>query len=359
MSSLNPLALLPADLADQLENSRYIVAATVGAITWDILMSVRDEYKIVRLTKRVRPTDIVYVISRCMAYIQIMLSFLLIAGKIENCSVVLATTTWMAVVVIALNCLFFLFRINAVFYGHRLVIAFFVCLWLTAVALSVYSAATVPSGSAAIRLGSVTLCLPTEVSVGARTSIGLIAAAVHDTLVWLAISLKLILLTWGPKSPSAKPFSLKGIFAGSGMGKITGTLFIGGQVYYFVAVATNIFAIVIMLTPSIPDTYKRVPQVVNIALQNAMACRVYRELKLGVITDPMSVPSPPGVVHIHQSTITNADSTFGSLPRSSTTRTMSPIQIFKTQSTKTDRDISDDVELGGVMKAETFGGDVV
>ncbi|KAI0782240.1 hypothetical protein C8Q75DRAFT_509392 [Abortiporus biennis] len=339
MSSLNPLSLLPAELADQLKTSRYFVAATVGAITWDILMSVRDEYRIVRLTKRVRPTDIVYIISRCMAYTQIMLSFLFIAGKIENCSIVLATTTWMEVVVITLNCLFFLFRINVVFYGHRLVIAFFVCLWLTTVALSVYSASTVPSGSAAIKLGGFSSCLPTEVSVGVRTSIGLIAAAVHDTLVWLAISLKLILLTWGPKSPSAKPFSLKGIFTGSGMGKITGTLFIGGQMYYFVAVATNIFAIVIILTPSIPDTYRGVPQVVNIALQNAVACSVYMELKLGAISDPMSVPTPSGVVHIQQQTITKADSTFGSSPR---------IHIFKTQSTKTDRETSDGVEVWDV-----------
>ncbi|KAL4248881.1 hypothetical protein ABKN59_003998 [Abortiporus biennis] len=339
MSSLNPLALLPADIADQLENSRYIT------ITWDILMSVRDEYRIVQLTKRVRPTDVVYAISRCMTYVQMMLSFLLIAGKIENCSVVLATTTWTGAVVIALDCLIFLFRLNAVFYGHRLVIAFFVCLWLTVVILSVHSVATVPPGSAAIRLGNVTFCLPTEVSMGARTSIGIIAAAVHDTLVWLAISLKLILFTWGPKSPSAGPFPLKGIFTGSGMGKITRALFIGGQVHYFVAIATNILAIVIMLIPSIPNTYKEVPQVVNMALQNAIACRVYRELKLGIITDPMSVPTPPAVVHIHRPTTTNADSSFGSLPRFSTTRTLPLIHIFKPQSTKTDRDISDDVEF--------------
>jgi len=46
----------------------------------------------------------------------------------------------------------------------------------------------------------------------------------------------------------------------------------------------------IIFSPSVPSVIQAVPPICNIALQNAIACRVYRQLKLGLISES-STPS--------------------------------------------------------------------
>ena len=43
-----------------------------------------------------------------------------------------------------------------------------------------------------------------------------------------------------------------------------------------------------LLIPNIPTTYHSMFSVPNLALENAMACRVYRAVKLGLIKNPES-----------------------------------------------------------------------
>ena len=45
----------------------------------------------------------------------------------------------------------------------------------------------------------------------------------------------------------------------------------------------NIVSMVVILTPSVPPIVRAMFTVPNVALQNTMACRVYRLLKLGII----------------------------------------------------------------------------
>ena len=47
----------------------------------------------------------------------------------------------------------------------------------------------------------------------------------------------------------------------------------------------NIISMVVILTPSVPPIIRAMFTVPNVALQNTMACRVYRLLKLGIIRD--------------------------------------------------------------------------
>lgn len=42
---------------------------------------------------------------------------------------------------------------------------------------------------------------------------------------------------------------------------------------------------VVILTPSVPPVLRAMFSIPNVALQNAMACRVYRQLKLGLIRE--------------------------------------------------------------------------
>ena len=52
-----------------------------------------------------------------------------------------------------------------------------------------------------------------------------------------------------------------------------------------VTVGVNLFAVVSLLTATFPPAVRAVLTMPNVALQNAMACRVYRLLKLGFIEE--------------------------------------------------------------------------
>lgn len=59
-----------------------------------------------------------------------------------------------------------------------------------------------------------------------------------------------------------------------------------------VTVIVNIATVVVMLTPSVPAAYRALSIVPSTAINNIMACRVYREVKLGMMDDgPMGYPS--------------------------------------------------------------------
>lgn len=58
---------------------------------------------------------------------------------------------------------------------------------------------------------------------------------------------------------------------------------------YRATVGLNLVAAIVILTTSVPPVVRAMFSIPNIALQNAMACRVYRQLKVGLIRDQ---PSP-------------------------------------------------------------------
>ncbi|KAL4245410.1 hypothetical protein ABKN59_009509 [Abortiporus biennis] len=77
----------------------------------------------------------------------------------------------------------------------------------------------------------------------------------------------------------------KTIGCGRGMGKMSRTLLMSGQLYYLATVGLNIVAMAVILAPSVPPVIAAMFSIPNVALQNAMACRVYRQLKLGLIRE--------------------------------------------------------------------------
>ncbi|KAL4244479.1 hypothetical protein ABKN59_009354 [Abortiporus biennis] len=57
----------------------------------------------------------------------------------------------------------------------------------------------------------------------------------------------------------------------------------GGQVYYLATASVNIFTMAFGLAPSTSPVYRAIIPVVNIGVQNAMACMVFRQIKLGIL----------------------------------------------------------------------------
>jgi len=128
-------------------------------------------------------------------------------------------------------------------------------------------------------IGTTTFCLNTVVK--SFSSVGIIVVAVHDTLVFLAISSRLLSWslgdTWIDK--------IKSFYHGRGMGIMSRALLQTGQSYYLATAGMNIAAMAVILSPSVPPVLRATLVVPNIALSNVMACRVFRHVKLGLIKD--------------------------------------------------------------------------
>lgn len=68
-----PLAFLSPTVANQLEVSRYIYVATLGALIWDILSNVPKDYKLLA-EHRITPATATYFSSRIAALAYVITS---------------------------------------------------------------------------------------------------------------------------------------------------------------------------------------------------------------------------------------------------------------------------------------------
>ncbi|TCD61989.1 hypothetical protein EIP91_007653, partial [Steccherinum ochraceum] len=255
---LTPLAWLPPDIAGQLEASRYLYAATVGAWTWDLLMSLQEE---VRMFRRFRMslTDIVYVLARMASLSFILTSLVFQVAPVDNCHALAKAIGWCGACALPLNSLLFFFRIRAVFSQNTPVIAFFFFLWL-----ATFSAISAPFGVDGTHIGTTRFCVNSDVQ--SFSSAGIVVGAVHDTLVFLAITTRLVMFsladTWVER--------FKAFLSGKGMGNVSRAVLHTGQLYYLwvifvlrhsrlvkmATVGMNIVAMVLILTPSVPPVLR-------------------------------------------------------------------------------------------------------
>lgn len=227
-------------------------------------------------------------------------------GPVDNCERLVLWLGWSCAIAMPLNSLLFFFRIKAVFHRSPGFIVFFGILWLCTL-----TTITAPFAvNHAISVGSPAICV--ETNIKSYATVGSVVIAAHDTLVYFAISLQLT-MSHLPNTPYTFKDTLKIFFSGKGIGKISRSLLTTGQLYYLyvsirhislaftpdqsylivsfsVTIGMNIIDIAILFSPAIPAVYKATFPIPNVALQNVMACRVHRQLKLGLISET-STPS--------------------------------------------------------------------
>ncbi|TCD63190.1 hypothetical protein EIP91_005857 [Steccherinum ochraceum] len=142
--------------------------------------------------------------------------------------------------------------------------------------LYILSSLTAPITLKSRPLGPTGLCADSrlETSVGAAS----VVVAAFDTLVFTSITAKLLSLNRFKGHTSA----WKMFFTGKGLGHISRLVMQTGQFYYLITVGATIASSVAILCPSVPTPYADATIPVTGFLTNAMATRVYRQLKLGV-----------------------------------------------------------------------------
>jgi len=175
----------------------------------------------------------------------------------------------------AFNTLLFMFRIRAVFFDHKFIVGFFWLSWVTVVGTGIPAPVTIEASP----IGNTDYCADGRLN---RTVIGIVAVAVNDTLVFLFITAKLLLLHQDGPVPTSW---WKMLLTGEGMGKIARIMLQTGQLYYLVTAGFTITSSVLILIPSVSTPYSDVTVPVSAFVTNVMAARVYRQLKLGLLYD--------------------------------------------------------------------------
>lgn len=269
-----PLAFLSPTLASQFEVSRYLLVATCGMFSWDVLTNLRNDYKIV--TKyAIRLPTIVYFVSRIAAFAYIITGTVFTIGAVGNCqSLQVAIGCCFAVAIPATSLLFF-FRVRAIFNANNWIVAFFAFLWLAVLGGSW----TVPFAIQGGHIGPTDHCINTGVKP--FSSAGIIISTVNDTVIFIAISWRLLETTTYDDSFRGR---IKSFFRGKGLPAFSRSLLQSGQEYYLITVGGNILTMGMILAPdSLPAVFHAMFTVPNIAIANSMACRVYRDIKFGRI----------------------------------------------------------------------------
>ncbi|KAN0100668.1 hypothetical protein V8E55_000652 [Tylopilus felleus] len=271
---LNPniyLNYLQPGIATQYEVTRDIFLATLGALLWDILSSLPDDWKLIRTTK---PSTVLfaYFASRTCALAVVLISVLAKTGPVQNCGVMQLILALFWVFASGSSSYLFLKRVHAVFPQERLVRHTFTALWI----VSVGASTVILPGSLHdyYQIADTKHCI--NVSTKSYVAAAFIVLSSFDALVHSAISYKILKFHRTKKLTGWKAVFCKA----DALPHFSRAIFQGGQQYYAITNGFNITRYTVALSQNISPILQLAPLVPAVALTSAMACRVFRKLKL-------------------------------------------------------------------------------
>ncbi|KAF7373775.1 hypothetical protein MSAN_00589200 [Mycena sanguinolenta] len=266
-----PLAFLPPALADEVERLRYVFAATLGAYVWDIGLNLGNDYALL-FKHRIRFPTVVYFLSRAFTLAYILASFFFL---VKNCTALALGYSICLILTQTATAMLFFLRVTAIWHPSKVAFAVFSILWIAVLGAGI----AIPLGIRGGHVGTTTQCINT--TLPAHTNLSVIMPLLNDTAIFLAINYRILAHTIVADSLLAR---LRIFFGGAGLSKLSQALLRSGQHFYFVAVAVQITVLVFLKLPRLISTYPEMFSIPALALVNAMACLVFRRIKLGLIS---------------------------------------------------------------------------
>jgi len=279
LNPYTPLAFLPPGIADQYQLLCYVYVATFAAYAWDWIIAIPEEYMIFRRTRFSLPI-IAYLMSRIGCLACILATIIFRIAPIDNCRAPRLAQIITFEIGGPATSLLFLFRVKAVYNHSRVVTVFFSLLWLCIAGLTLSTLLTI--GISADHIPYTRRCIYNIPNVTEAT-IPTIVTAAFDTLVFLAISYRMVAIAMQPGSAWSARAKL--FFTGDGLYCISKSLLQSGQVYYLSTIVVAIISTASMLSPGISEGYRFLVGGAYFSLASAMACRVFRSVFLGTISD--------------------------------------------------------------------------
>ncbi|KAF9241318.1 hypothetical protein BU15DRAFT_73444 [Melanogaster broomeanus] len=308
--------LQPVD-ANAYEVARNVYLVTLGALLWDILSSLPEDWQLIR-TSKPTPVLFAYFSARICALVVALLSVFVKTGPVTNCGVIVLNVRVFWVVTTTASSYLFLKRVHAVFHQERIVCRIFTILWLAAFGATLVGLPT--SLDAYSELANTKHCIAR--GLHSYESAAFIALVIFDGLVFLAITYKILVF-----HGTSEPRSWKAVFCGDALPRLSLAVLQGGQRYYMyifsltdyystpnfhdrITTAFNVTRpFLAFLPPASPVLRLASSAIPSVALTSAMACRVFRNLRLessretevGVMAAVRFVQLGPVNVHLPKS----------------------------------------------------------
>ncbi|KAJ7222153.1 hypothetical protein GGX14DRAFT_558254 [Mycena pura] len=292
-----PLAFLPPDLAREVQVGGYVLAGTLGAYIWDILCNLHNDYKLL-LKYRVGFATVVYFVSRLWSLMYILSATLIETFPLGKACAPVSTFAGVCyTIAVPGTCLLFFLRARAIYNNHTILGFFFFIAWLSVLG----TAALVPFIATAANIGPTDYCI--DVNVKSYASAATITPLVHDTIIFVAISLRLFRNSYVTRG------NFRAFVTGEYLPQFSKALLKDGQLYYLAAVTSNTLVTVMLYNTRVAFAYRTMFTMCNIMITNAMACHVFRNTKFGLdkMTSSDSTSGAPGHVHFTVQRITRAD----------------------------------------------------
>ncbi|KAF7977328.1 hypothetical protein HWV62_4105 [Athelia sp. TMB] len=263
MDAPAPLLLLQANAPNL-----NVSLLTLGALAWDWLMSMPDEYRILSIGG-LSTSKVAYFAASCLPP-PLRPDRGSAGAPISNCEALIHVHSSLIVLALATTNVLFLVRVRAVYGKSARITAFFALSYLSVLG----SMSAVPFVLHAAHIPTTGYC--TMLPPPSWITTPMILNAINDTLVFLAISYRVTAQSLGGGC------GLRRFFAGAGAPRVAQALLHSGQLCYFATFAMNLALLVLAGTRPPLTTLLLIPVV---ALENAMSARVHRAVVLGLIAD--------------------------------------------------------------------------
>ncbi|KAL4081287.1 hypothetical protein V8B97DRAFT_2027368, partial [Scleroderma yunnanense] len=269
------LNYLAPSIANDYEITRDVGLVTLGALIWDILSSIPEDYKLIQ-TGKVSPVLFAYFLARPFSLIMVVLSVLLKTGPVSNCTLIAMLLVGCQVISSAAASYLFLKRVHAVYHKSKIARHIFSFLWFVGVGTScaVFHGALHDYSE----IANTKHCV--RHSTWSALSIAFLDPVLFDTLVYFAITYKILTTHWTRKEEGWRYYCL-----GKALPYLSRAVLQGGQQYYLITTGINVSRFAFSLSPAISPTLQVILSNPAVSLTSIMACRVCRNLTIGSLRD--------------------------------------------------------------------------
>lgn len=277
LNPLTPMAFLPPEFGFQLTLVKYVFVGTLGAVIFDTLTCIGVDYRLLRDFKVTLPT-VVYFFSRAVTLTYFIFGAIVNTAPVGNCSQIFTVTVWLFAVAIPSTTLLFFFRVRAVYLDNKYVVGAFALMWLGVLGGCI----TATQNDEATRIGPTDYCLSVSHRAPAISAAAIIPL-INDVLSFCAVTWRLA------QNAQIKPTfrtGFKVMVFGHYLPVFSRALLQDGQIYFLSTVGIYILTVMMLYIKGIPPAYSAMLGNPNVAIMNAMACRMYRNTKLGLYKFP-------------------------------------------------------------------------
>ncbi|KZP10683.1 hypothetical protein FIBSPDRAFT_1051179 [Athelia psychrophila] len=269
----------------QTQIATYLVLGALTAATWDWMISLAEEYRVVKRCGR-STAVLAYFLARTSPLILCVLVLIFYTGipNGDGCSDIFRETGIMVAIGNGSKAYLFLLRVRAVYQNSKLVKFWvgggvFVLVGIRLAGVFLVHISPLGPGS----------CAVTE--VGSLSAICLWFNWVYDTCIFVAISVRL-----NSHAMSTTNSGIIPLIRGYGLPRTMRLFLQDGQFYYFTVIASMLLAAILAVEPTVSPIYQAVFTIPAIAIESNMVCRMFRAMIIRSLDVDLNGPLAPAEV---------------------------------------------------------------